>query len=151
VKSEPSTYSFERLVAEGRTRWDGVRNPTARQNLRAMKTGDLALFYHSGEGKAVVGIARVATEAYSDPTSGDGKWLAVDVEPVKALPRPVALAEIKAHPALAGLALVRQPRLSVGPVAKDARSSLSRRGNAEAWEVGERRVSSRCRCSTRTT
>jgi predicted RNA-binding protein with PUA-like domain len=120
IKSEPSTYSFERLVAEGRTRWDGVRNPTARQNLRAMKTGDLALFYHSGEGKAVVGIARVAREAYPDPTSSDGKWLAVDVEPVKALARPVNLAEIKADRALAGLALVRQPRLSVVPLAKDA-------------------------------
>jgi predicted RNA-binding protein with PUA-like domain len=118
VKSEPSTYSFERLVAEGSTRWDGVRNPLARRSLGAMKPGDLALFYHSGEGKAVVGIARVASEAYPDPTSGDGKWLAVDVEPVKPLPRPVTLAEIKADRALAGLALVRQPRLSVMPVAK---------------------------------
>lgn len=120
VKSEASTYSFERLVAEGRTRWDGVRNPAARQNLGSMKAGDLLLFYHSGEGKEVVGIARVAKEAYPDPTSGDGKWLAVDVEPVKALPRPVTLAEIKADRTLAGLALVRQPRLSVGPVPKDA-------------------------------
>jgi predicted RNA-binding protein with PUA-like domain len=120
VKSEPSTYSFERLVAEGRARWDGVRNPAARQNLGSMKAGDLVLFYHSGEGKEVVGIARVAKEAYPDPTSGDGKWLAVDVEPVKALPRPVTLAEIKADRSLAGLALVRQPRLSVAPVPKDA-------------------------------
>jgi predicted RNA-binding protein with PUA-like domain len=120
VKSEPSTYSFERLVEEGSTRWDGVRNPMARQNLGSMKAGDLVLFYHSGEGKEVVGIARVAQEAYPDPTSGDGKWLAVDVEPVKALPRSVTLAEIKADRALAGLALVRQPRLSVVPIPKDA-------------------------------
>lgn len=119
VKSEPSTYSFERLVAEGRTRWDGVRNPTARQNLRAMKAGDLVLFYHSGEGKEVVGIARVAREAYPDPTAGDGQWLAVDVEPVKALPRPVTLAEIKADRAFAGFALVRLSRLSVMPASKD--------------------------------
>jgi predicted RNA-binding protein with PUA-like domain len=119
IKSEPSTYSFERLVAEGRTRWDGVRNPTARQNLRAMKAGDLVLFYHSGEGKEVVGIARVAREAYPDPTAGDGKWLAVDLEPVKALPRPVTLAEIKADRAFAGFALVRLSRLSVMPASKD--------------------------------
>lgn len=120
VKSEPSTYAWERLVAEGRTRWDGVRNPAARQHLGAMKPGDLVLFYHSGEGKAVVGIARVAKEAYPDPTSADGKWLAVDVEPVKPLARPVTLAEIKAERSLAQLALVRQPRLSVMPVPKDA-------------------------------
>jgi predicted RNA-binding protein with PUA-like domain len=119
VKSEPSTYAFERLVAEGGTRWDGVRNPVARRHLGAMKEGDLVLFYHSGEAKAVVGIARVAKGAYPDPTSADGRWLAVDVEPVKALARPVTLAEIKAERAFAGLPLVRQPRLSVMPLSKD--------------------------------
>ena len=132
VKSEPSTYAFERLVAEGRTRWDGVRNPTARRNLGGMKTGDLVLFYHSGEGKAVVGIARVAQEAYPDPTSADGKWLAVDVEPVKALARPVALAEIKAERSLADLALVRQPRLSVMPLSKDAYERILALARAKA-------------------
>ena len=132
VKSEPSTYAFERLVAEGRARWDGVRNPTARRNLGGMKAGDLVLFYHSGEGKAVVGIARVAKEAYPDPTSADGKWLAVDVEPVKALARPVALAEIKAERSLADLALVRQPRLSVIPLSKDAYERILALAKAKA-------------------
>jgi predicted RNA-binding protein with PUA-like domain len=118
VKTEPSTYGWERFVREGRARWDGVRNPMARKNLGAMKAGDLALFYHTGDAKEVVGVARVAKEAYPDPTSADGNWLAVDLEPVKPLPRPVTLAEIKADRALAGLALVRQPRLSVMPASK---------------------------------
>src|SRR3974390_885942 len=91
VKSEPSTYSFERLVKEGRATWDGVRNYTARNNLRAMKRGDGCLFYHSGEGKAVVGLARVTREAYQDPTTKDD-WSAVDIEPIEALARPVELA-----------------------------------------------------------
>ena len=118
VKTEPSTYGWDRLVREGSTRWDGVRNPMARKNLGAMKAGDLVLFYHTGDAKEVVGVARVAQEAYPDPTSADGTWLAVDVEPVNPLPHTVTLAEIKADRALAGLALVRQPRLSVMPVAK---------------------------------
>jgi predicted RNA-binding protein with PUA-like domain len=119
VKSEPSTYSWERLVQEGRTRWDGVRNPTARRNLETMKRGDPVLFYHSGDGKEVVGIACVCAEAYPDPTAAEGGWLAVDVEPVRALARPVALAELKADRALAGLPMLRQPRLSVVPLTKD--------------------------------
>jgi predicted RNA-binding protein with PUA-like domain len=118
VKTEPSTYGWERLVREGSTRWDGVRNPMARKSLGAMKAGDLVLFYHTGDAKEVVGVARVAKEAYPDPTSGDGRWLAVDLEPVKPLPRAVTLAEIKADRPLAGLALVRQPRLSVMPASK---------------------------------
>jgi predicted RNA-binding protein with PUA-like domain len=129
VKSEPGTYSWERFVAEGGTRWDGVRNPAARSHLAAMKRGDLVLFYHSGGDKAVVGLARVAREAYPDP--GDARWLAVDLEPVKPLPRPVTLAEIKAEKAFAALPLVRQPRLSVQPLAKDAYErilALARRG-----------------------
>lgn len=115
VKSEPSTYSFERLVAEGRATWDGVRNYTARNNLRLMKVGDECLFYHSSEGKVVVGIARVAREAYQDPTT-DEDWSAVDLEPVKALPRPVYLAEMREHPVLGKMMIFKQGRLSVVPV-----------------------------------
>jgi predicted RNA-binding protein with PUA-like domain len=120
VKSEPTTYAWERFVRERGTRWDGVRNPLARKHLAGMKTGDLVLFYHSGEGKAVVGTARVVKEAYPDPSAAGGTWLAVDLAPLAPLPRPVALAEIKAERALADLALVRQPRLSVMPVPKQA-------------------------------
>lgn len=116
VKTEPSTYGWERFVAEGGTRWDGVRNPTARRNLAAMKQGDPVLFYHSGEGKEVVGLARVAREAYPDPA--DERWLAVDLEPVRALARPIPLAELKADRALAKLPMLRQPRLSVVPLTK---------------------------------
>lgn len=116
VKTEPSTYGWERFVAEGGTRWDGVRNPTARRNLGEMKRGDPVLFYHSGEGKEVVGFARVAREAYPDPA--DDRWLAVDLEPVRALARPVPLAELKSDRALAKLPMLRQPRLSVVPLTK---------------------------------
>jgi len=116
VKTEPSTYGWERFVAEGGTRWDGVRNPTARRNLGEMKPGDPVLFYHSGEGKEVVGVARVAREAYPDPA--DERWLAVDLEPVRPLARPVPLAELKSDRALAKLPMLRQPRLSVVPVTK---------------------------------
>jgi predicted RNA-binding protein with PUA-like domain len=119
VKSEPGTYAWEQLVRDERTRWDGVRNPLARRHLGSMRQGDLVLFYHSGEGKAVVGVARVVREAYPDPTAADGRWLAVDLAPARALARPVSLAAIKAERALAGLALVRQPRLSVMPVEKE--------------------------------
>jgi predicted RNA-binding protein with PUA-like domain len=116
VKTEPSTYGWERFVAEGGTRWDGVRNPTARRNLGEMSKGDAVLFYHSGEGKQVVGLARVARAAYPDPA--DERWLAVDLEPVRALPRAVALSELKADRGLAKLPMLRQPRLSVVPVTK---------------------------------
>jgi predicted RNA-binding protein with PUA-like domain len=114
IKSEPSTYSFQRLVAEGRTVWDGVRNFEARNNLRAMKKGDLCLFYHSNDGKAVVGVARVSREAYPDPHDAD--WTAVDVEPVRALARPVTLDEMRSDRVLSGMAMVRRPRISVTPV-----------------------------------
>lgn len=117
VKSEPGTYAWAQLVADGGTVWDGVRNPLARQHLAAMRRGDLVLYYHSNVGKEVVGIARVAREAHPDPK--DPKWLAVDVEPVKPLATPVSLAAIKADAKLAGLALIRQSRLSVMPVAKE--------------------------------
>lgn len=117
AKSEPSTYSWSDLVRDGGTRWDGVRNAQARNNLAAMKKGDEVLLYHSGDDKAVMGIARVTKAAYPDPSADDEKWLCVDLEPVRALPRPVPLAAIKAEPSLAGIALIRQSRLSVMPLA----------------------------------
>jgi predicted RNA-binding protein with PUA-like domain len=120
VKSEPDTYSWNQLVKDGSTRWDGVRNPQARNNLAAMQKDDRVLFYHSGDGKAVVGIARVTRTAYPDPTAGDDRWLAVDLAPEGPLARPVTLAEIKAEPSLAKIPLVTQSRLSVQPVPKPA-------------------------------
>lgn len=119
VKSEPSTYSWADLVKDQRTRWDGVRNFEARNNLRAMKKGDRVLYYHSGEGKAIVGIATVMAEGYADPTASDGDWTAVDLAPRKALARPISLAELKADKRLGDLALVRKPRISVVPIRAD--------------------------------
>jgi predicted RNA-binding protein with PUA-like domain len=115
VKSEPSVYSFDRFEEEGRAVWDGVRNYEARNNLRAMKKGDLVLWYHSNEGKEIVGVARVAREAYQDPTT-DEDWSAVDLEPVARLGRPIGLAEVKAHPLLSKMWLVTRSRISVTPV-----------------------------------
>jgi predicted RNA-binding protein with PUA-like domain len=120
AKSEPSTYAWAQLVAEGSTRWDGVRNFQARNNLQAMKRGDLVLFYHSGKGSEVVGVARVSREAYPDPTASEPHWVAVDLEPVRPLSRGVGLGQIKADPALRDIALVRQSRLSVMPLAREA-------------------------------
>jgi predicted RNA-binding protein with PUA-like domain len=116
VKSEPSVYSWEQFVRDGSTRWDGVRNHEARANLAAMRAGELALFYHSNEGKEIAGIARVSRTAYPDPSAEDPRWLAVDLEPVCALAARVTLAAMKAAPALAELALLRRSRLSVVPV-----------------------------------
>ncbi len=116
VKQEPADYPWSRFVAEGGTAWTGVRNFQARNHLRAMQPGDPVLYYHSGAEKAVVGLAEVARAAYPDPTAKDGDWVAVDLKPVRALARPVPLAEIKADPALKNLSLVRQSRLSVMPV-----------------------------------
>jgi len=116
LKSEPQKYSWDDLVRDGRTIWDGVRNHQAAINLRAMKVGDRALFYHSNEGKEAVGIAEVVGEHYIDPKDPAQKFPAVDVSPVEALHRPVTLAAMKANPALADLALIRQSRLSVVPV-----------------------------------
>ncbi len=118
IKSEPFKYPFEKLVADGRAVWDGVRNYEARNNLRAMSKGDTCLFYHSSEGKAVVGLAKVARPAYPDPSS-DEDWSAVDVEPVRALKRPVTLDEMRAHSVLKGMMIFRRPRLSVVPVSGD--------------------------------
>ncbi|MDI1474989.1 EVE domain-containing protein [Polyangium sp. y55x31] len=116
VKSEPYKYSFAQLLTDKRAVWDGVRNYEARNNLRAMKKGDLLLFYHSNEGKAVVGIARVAREAYPDPTAEGEDWSAIDVEPVIALKAPVELEVIKSDPSLTDIALLKRSRLSVVPV-----------------------------------
>lgn len=116
VKSEPFKYSWEQFAKDGRTFWDGVRNYTARNNLRAMKKGDRVLFYHSNEGLAIVGIAEVVKEAYQDPTTIDPNWVAVDLKPVKSLPKPVTLAQVKAESALEDMDLVRLSRLSVGAV-----------------------------------
>jgi predicted RNA-binding protein with PUA-like domain len=116
AKSEPETYAFAQLVKDKKTGWDGVRNFEARNNLRRMKKGDLVLFYHSGEAKAVVGVAKVLREAYPDPTSKEGDWSAVDLGPVKPLAEPVSLAQMKSDPAFEGLSLLKKSRLSVLPV-----------------------------------
>ena len=118
IKSEPFKYSWDEFVRDGSTYWDGVRNPEARNNLVAMKHGDLALYYHSNEGKEIVGVARVRKQAYPDPTTEDERWVVVDFAPVVALKAPVTLATIKAEPKLAEMQLVRRSRLSVVPVEK---------------------------------
>ena len=117
MKSEPESYGWADLVRDRATEWDGVRNNAARLHLKAMKKGDEAFFYHSMSDKAVVGIMRVTREAQPDPKAPD--WVTVRVEPVKALPRPVTLAEIKAEPRLAKMELIRQSRLSVAPVREE--------------------------------
>jgi predicted RNA-binding protein with PUA-like domain len=118
MKSEPFKYHWDQLVEEKSTYWDGVRNYEARNNMDAMKKGDLILYYHSNEGKEVVGVARVKKESYQDPTTDDDRWRVVDVEPVVKLKDPVTLATIKADPKLAEMALIKRSRLSVVPVEK---------------------------------
>jgi predicted RNA-binding protein with PUA-like domain len=117
MKSEPESYSWDNLVSDGATEWDGVRNNAARLHLKAMKPGDEAFFYHSMSDKAVVGIMRVVRAAEPDPKAPD--WVRVRVEPVRKLERPVTLAEIKAEPSLAKMELIRQSRLSVAPVREE--------------------------------
>ena len=119
VKSEPFKYSWEKFNKDGRTFWDGVRNYQARNNLREMKEGDLVLFYHSNEGKEIVGIAKVVKEAYQDPTTDDTNWVVVDLAPVEALKTPVTLEQIKVDPKLQDIGLVRQGRLSVMGVKRE--------------------------------
>lgn len=128
VKSEPFKYSWEQFLREGRTFWDGVRNYAARNNLKAMKKGDQVFFYHSNEGLAIVGIATVVREAYQDPTTGDSNWVAVDLKPVRSMPTPVTLAQIKAEPMLSNMDLVRLSRLSVGRVTASERDVVLRMG-----------------------
>lgn len=113
VKSEPFKYSWDKFNEDGRTFWDGVRNYQARNNLKEMKESDLVLFYHSNEGKAVVGVAKVVKEFYQDPTTDDKNWVVVDLEPVETLKRPVTLEEVKADERLQNIGLVKQGRLSV--------------------------------------
>jgi len=116
LKSEPVKYAWDRLVADGRTHWDGVRNHQAANNLKAMRLGDRAFFYHSNDGLAVVGVCEIVREAYPDPSDESGRFVMVDVAPVVPVVRPVTLQEMKADPVLAEMALVRQSRLSVCPV-----------------------------------
>ncbi len=128
VKSEPFVYSFDQLLEDGKTSWDGVRNFEARNAMRAMKKGDTLLYYHSNEGKALVGIARVSKEAYQDPTTEDD-WSAVEIAPVKKLTHPIELATLKEHEVLSNMALVKKSRISVTPVTKpelDAVLALSK-------------------------
>jgi predicted RNA-binding protein with PUA-like domain len=126
VKSEPDVYSFQQLQTEGISRWDGVRNYQARNNLRTMKKGDLCFFYHSNIGLEVVGIAEVLNEFYPDPTAEKGDWSAVDLVPYKALKNSVTLKEIKENPALQDILLVRNGRISVMPLTKDAFEEILR-------------------------
>ena len=129
VKSEPGAYSFDDLVRDGSTCWDGVRNAEARNNLQTMKVGDLALYYHSNEGKEVVGVARVTRRSYQDPTTDDERWVAVDVTPVGSLAEPVSLERIKADRALREIPLVTHSRLSVMPIAKAAFDRILKLGS----------------------
>lgn len=119
VKQEPESYPWEAFVKDGRTKWEGVRNYQARNNLKAMQAGDRVLFYASSDSKSVMGIATVSKTAFPDATAEEPGWVAVELKPVRPLARPVTLAQIKAEPALAGIALVRQSRLSVSPLAQN--------------------------------
>lgn len=119
LKTEPGTYAWEHLLRDGRTFWDGVRNYAARNNLRSMKVGDEAFFYHSVGPRLIIGITEVVKEAYPDPTTDDPAWVCVDIAPKAPLARPVSLDEVKAHPGLADMALVKLSRLSVQPVTAD--------------------------------
>lgn len=119
MKSEPFKYSWDQLLKDKRTFWDGVRNYAARNNLRAMKKGDRAFFYHSNEGVEIVGIAEIVKEAYQDPTTSEAAWVSVDIKPIQTLKKPVSLAQIKADKRLANMALIRLARLSVQPVTEN--------------------------------
>lgn len=129
MKTEPSTYSWDDLVGDGSTHWNGVRNFQARNHMRSMKRGDLVLLYHSVDQKAVVGIAEVVAEAYPDTSDeGAGDWSMVDIKPVRALKRSVTLAMIKAEASLAGMALIKQSRLSVSPCTAEEYKTLVKLG-----------------------
>ena len=129
VKSEPSEYSYDDLVRDGSTYWDGVRNYSARNNLKKMQINDQVLYYHSVHEKSVVGISKVVKEHYQDPTTDDDRWVVVDLAAVKKLKNPVTLAEIKAEPQLAHIALVRQSRLSVMPLDKESFQLIVKMGS----------------------
>ncbi len=119
VKSEPSVYSWEQLVKDKKTFWNGVRNYAARNNMREMKKDDEVLYYHSNEGMEIVGIAKIVKEAYQDPTTEDKNWVVVDLKPVKKLKTPVTLAQVKSDPKLANMELVKNSRLSVQKVSPE--------------------------------
>jgi predicted RNA-binding protein with PUA-like domain len=129
-KTEPSAYSFAQLRKDGRTTWDGVKNPLALKHLSGVQRGDLVFVYHTGDEKAVVGRARAVSDAYSDPKQKDGKLLVVDLEPSEALPTAVTLAAVKANRKLAGFDLVRLPRLSVMPVSEEQAAEIERMARA---------------------
>jgi len=131
VKQEPEAYSWDDLVRDGRTDWTGVRNFQARNNLRQMKLGDRVLFYHSGTGKCVVGIAEVAKAAYPDPSADDAQWVAVDIKPVKPLKETVPLASIRYNPKLSNLPLIRQSQLSVMSLTKEEFETIVGMGAAK--------------------
>ncbi len=126
IKSEPSTWSWAQQEKKGVTHWDGVRNHQAAKNLKTMKKGDRAFFYHSGEGKEIVGIVEIVKEHYPDPSDEKTVFVMVDVNALKSLPRPVTLKEIKSTPALKDMALIRQSRLSVMPVSAAEWGIISR-------------------------
>lgn len=124
MKSEPAKYGYDDLVRDGRTTWDGVRNAQAAIFLKSMRVGDEAFFYHSVTGLCVAGIARVTREAFPDPTDASGRYVAVEISPVRALAHPVALADMKANPSLAEMRMFRQFRLSVTPITPDEWSTI---------------------------
>jgi predicted RNA-binding protein with PUA-like domain len=128
VKSEPDAYSWATFVKDGKTAWTGVRNFAARNNLRAMKKGDTGMFYHSNEGREVLGVAQVVKEGYPDPTAEEGDWSCVDLKPLKPLAKPVTLEQIKADAVLKEMALVKQSRLSVMPVTATQAKQLLKLG-----------------------
>ena len=132
LKSEPSKYSWDRLVRDGRTHWDGVRNFQASNNLKAMRLGDRGFFYHSNEGLEIVGVVEILREYYPDPSDPAGRFGMVDVAPVMPLATPVTLKQIKADPLLSGMALVRQSRLSVSPVSEAEWRDVCRLGGIAA-------------------
>ena len=131
VKQEPSAYSWSDFVRDGKTSWTGVRNFTARNNLRAMEEGDAVLFYHSVTDKAVVGVAEVTRTAYPDPSADEGEWSAVDLVPKQAFARPVTLQDVKANPRLGAMALLRLSRLSVQPVTPAEFAEIVRLGSGK--------------------
>ena len=132
LKSEPEVYGWDRLVADKRTHWDGVRNNAAALNLKAMKPGDRAFFYHSGEERQVVGICEIVTAAMPDPSDPAGRFVMVDVKPVAKVPKPVTLAAIKAEPKLQDMRLVRESRLSVSPVSAEAWRLIGKMGGLKS-------------------
>lgn len=131
MKSEPSAYSWDQLVKDKKTNWSGVRNFQAAANLKAMKVGDRAFFYHSNEGLAVVGIAEIVKTAYPDPSDKTGKFVQVDIKPIEPLKEPVTLAAIKAEPKLKELKLVKQGRLSVSPVGAEEWKTICKMGGVK--------------------